>query len=72
MKPRRLTQQLKTADPRVRTRDIPKFGISTYVDATYLVKLPSYTYQRTQKRFDTGLEHASVWPTSELFTRVRS
>ena len=43
LKPRRLTQQLKTAVPRVRTRHIPKFGIITYVDATYLIKLPSYT-----------------------------
>ena len=43
LKPGRLTQQIKTAVSRVRTRHIPKFGIITYVDATYLVKLPSYT-----------------------------
>ena len=43
LKPGRLTQQIKAAVSRVRTRHIPKIEIFTYVDATYLVKLPSYT-----------------------------
>ena len=47
LKTGRLTQQIKTAVRRVRAHDIPKFGIITYVDATYLVKLPSYTYIAT-------------------------